>query len=178
MQKCFECDKTENLHNHHIVPRIKGGKRTIPLCEECHGKVHGKNFLNLSNLINEGLSKAKQEGRIGGRPKISQEQINKIIEFKKIGYSNRKISRELKISNSTVGEYTGIPIKKTPRVSRISKLVLKGLEKARLEGRIGGRPKIPQEQIDKIIELKKIGYSNRKIGRELKISNSTVGLYI
>jgi len=105
MQKCFECDKTENLYNHHVVPRIKGGTKTIPLCEECHGKVHGKNFLNLSNLINEGLHKAKQEGRIGGRPKISQEQIDKIIELKKLGYSNRKIGRELNIGNSTVGLY-------------------------------------------------------------------------
>lgn len=66
--ECFECGKTIGIHNHHVVPRIKGGKRKIPLCEECHGKVHGKNFLNHKELTKLGLKKSKLAGTILGSP--------------------------------------------------------------------------------------------------------------
>lgn len=36
---CFECGKpSEEMH--HVIPKSKGGKKTIPLCIECHGKAH------------------------------------------------------------------------------------------------------------------------------------------
>jgi len=61
---------------------------------------------------------------------------------------------------------------------RLTERVKAGLDKARTKGRVGGRPKLSSEQIEKIMELKKQGYSNRKISRELNVSNSTVGLYV
>lgn len=36
---CFECGAPAR-HQHHVVPRSRGGTRTVPLCEECHGKAH------------------------------------------------------------------------------------------------------------------------------------------
>ncbi len=60
---------------------------------------------------------------------------------------------------------------------RLSQRVIAGLEKAKLKGRIGGRKKIDKEIVTKISALKNLGYSNRKIARELKISNNTVGAY-
>ena len=51
------------------MPKIKGGIRKLPLCEACHGKVHGLNFLNHKELTREGLKKAKQKGRVLGNPK-------------------------------------------------------------------------------------------------------------
>ena len=38
---CFECGSTEHIHQHHVVPNVVGGTKTIPLCEQCHAKVHG-----------------------------------------------------------------------------------------------------------------------------------------
>lgn len=37
--KCFECGGPA-AHLHHVIPRSKGGKNTVPLCQECHGLVH------------------------------------------------------------------------------------------------------------------------------------------
>ena len=45
--KCFECDSEENIHNHHVIPKILGGTKTIPLCALCHGKVHDKDILKM-----------------------------------------------------------------------------------------------------------------------------------
>ena len=61
---------------------------------------------------------------------------------------------------------------------RLTERVKAGLDKAKSKGRIGGRPKLKQELIEKIKSLKSQGYSNRHIGRELKIGNSTVGQYV
>lgn len=38
-EACFECGKPAE-HRHHVVPRSKGGKRTVPLCHDCHDLVH------------------------------------------------------------------------------------------------------------------------------------------
>lgn len=57
---CFECESIGPLHNNHVVPKVKGGTKTVLLCEECHSKVHGKNFLNHGKLVKEGLTRAKK----------------------------------------------------------------------------------------------------------------------
>jgi hypothetical protein len=40
MKTCFECDAAADCA-HHVVPRVLGGKRTVPLCGLCHAKIHG-----------------------------------------------------------------------------------------------------------------------------------------
>jgi hypothetical protein len=49
MNKCFECGEPAQA-NHHVVPKILGGTKTIPLCLECHGKVHDKNLTSMKKL--------------------------------------------------------------------------------------------------------------------------------
>ena len=61
---------------------------------------------------------------------------------------------------------------------RLSERVKAGLDKAKSKGRIGGRPKIPQEIIARIQELNHQGLSMRKIGKELKIHHGTVAQYV
>jgi len=34
MIACFECGKPAE-HDHHVVPVVRGGTRTVPLCSEC-----------------------------------------------------------------------------------------------------------------------------------------------
>jgi Recombinase len=58
---CFECNQPAD-HNHHVVPRVLGGSKTVPLCETCHGKVHQLTFTNHRRLVREGLAKAKARG--------------------------------------------------------------------------------------------------------------------
>lgn len=45
MKACINCGQ-EAAHEHHVVPRSVGGVGTVPMCEECHGKVHDRRFTN------------------------------------------------------------------------------------------------------------------------------------
>lgn len=65
---CFECGCYDEIHNHHVVPKILGGTKTVPLCPSCHGKVHGVDFLNHKKLTKEGLVNAKERGVKLGNP--------------------------------------------------------------------------------------------------------------
>jgi len=62
MEKCWECEKTDvPLHNHHPVPRSRGGTKIIPLCEECHAKAHHrKKNMNTSALTKEGFRRKRE----------------------------------------------------------------------------------------------------------------------
>jgi hypothetical protein len=66
---CFDCGFQGHCHQHHVIPRSKGGKNTVPLCEPCHGKVHDHSFLNHTSLIKAGLRRARANGVVCGRPK-------------------------------------------------------------------------------------------------------------
>jgi|10_taG_2_1085330.scaffolds.fasta_scaffold286227_1 hypothetical protein len=63
-QECWECGvETEDLHDHHIIPRSRGGMKTVPLCTSCHGKAHHlKKNMAISSLTREGLARAKARG--------------------------------------------------------------------------------------------------------------------
>ena len=65
---CFECDSPGPLHQHHVIPRSRGGTRTVPLCEDCHGAVHGKD-LRISALTRDALAAKKDRGERLGRPR-------------------------------------------------------------------------------------------------------------
>ena len=58
---CFECGNPSD-HNHHVIPRVLGGTKTIPLCERCHGKVHDRKFTNHREMTRKGIRDAKARG--------------------------------------------------------------------------------------------------------------------
>jgi len=68
-EKCWECERGNvPLHNHHPVPRVRGGIKTIPLCEECHSKAHHrKKNMNTNKLTSEALQALITEGAHIGR---------------------------------------------------------------------------------------------------------------
>jgi hypothetical protein len=66
-ESCFECGSNEELHFHHVVPKSRGGTRTIPLCLDCHGKAHNKKMAS-GKLIKESMARLIQDGRAFGRP--------------------------------------------------------------------------------------------------------------
>ena len=53
--ECWECGiETEYIHNHHVVPRSRGGTKTVPLCVSCHTKAHHrKKNMTTSRLVRE-----------------------------------------------------------------------------------------------------------------------------
>jgi hypothetical protein len=68
VRTCFECGAPAD-HEHHVVPRSKGGTKTVPLCAACHGKVHGRRF-GTRELTKDALKakRAKGEKTGGGIP--------------------------------------------------------------------------------------------------------------
>jgi len=72
MKECWECEAAGvPIHNHHPVPRSRGGTKTIPLCEPCHSKAHHrKKNMNTSTLSKEAMAKAKARGATFGNPNI------------------------------------------------------------------------------------------------------------
>jgi hypothetical protein len=65
---CFECGAPAT-EDHHVIPESLGGTRTVPLCGQCHNRVHDGNWKrrdNHSELTKEGLRRAKERGvRLG-----------------------------------------------------------------------------------------------------------------
>ena len=130
LDECFECGTKEHIQNHHVVPKSKGGKKTIPLCNICHGIVHGrkngiqKDPLKLSKLAKEGQQRARERGVYIGRPYGSKETKDKffskhpkVIKLISEGYSQRCISHELNVSPRTIKKVRDIMIERGIEIS-------------------------------------------------------------
>ena len=66
MKECFECGATEDLQEHHVVPKSRGGTKTVTLCYSCHMKAHGRDSKGMKHnrLCKEGINKAiKKHGK-------------------------------------------------------------------------------------------------------------------
>ena len=64
---CFECNAPAE-HEHHVIPQSLGGTNTVPLCEDCHGKVHGRD-LRTRALTRAALAAKRSRGeRVGTVP--------------------------------------------------------------------------------------------------------------
>jgi hypothetical protein len=48
------------------VPKVLGGTKTVPLCALCHGKVHGTERLNHSQLVHRGMWQTRERTRRHG----------------------------------------------------------------------------------------------------------------
>ncbi len=98
--RCFECDGLAK-HAHHIVPRVLGGERTIPLCHDCHSKVHEHDFTKHSELIKKGIKKNIERGGNHGRPVIEID-FKKVKKLSKKGLSYGEIAEVLSICRKTL----------------------------------------------------------------------------
>ena len=83
--KCFECEITEDLQQHHVVPISRGGTKTVTLCHSCHMKAHGRDSkgLNHRRLTKEGLAKAREKGIKLGNPSLKEARL-KAVEKRKL----------------------------------------------------------------------------------------------
>ena len=102
---CWECRTAGEIHQHHPVPRSRGGTRTIPLCLTCHGKAHHRDgAMSTSALVSAALQAKKARGEAlgvaGGRNKLGandaeREIVAVVNELRDAGLSIRAIAGEL-----------------------------------------------------------------------------------
>jgi transcriptional regulator of acetoin/glycerol metabolism len=107
MEPCFECGRAaSNLH--HVIPKCLGGTKTVPLCLECHGKVHGRDMVRMARLVRAGQEAARRNGKKWGgskpgwRWKVSDEQATAIGEMKAEGRKVTHIARIMGLSRPTI----------------------------------------------------------------------------
>ena len=76
--KCANCGSKDLVEYHHVVPLVHGGTNNlgniVPLCHECHLKAHDK------HSHGDAYKKAKEDGRIGKKHKMSYEECLPYLE--------------------------------------------------------------------------------------------------
>jgi hypothetical protein len=109
--KCFECGG-ESAADHHVVPRSRGGTKTVPLCGVCHAKAHHRRKnMATSGLIKDAMARKKHAGeRVGKIPfgfdlaadgiqlvknAGEQEVLDLVRQLRESGESMRAIATEL-----------------------------------------------------------------------------------
>lgn len=116
---CFECGSDVNIQYHHVVPDSLGGSQTIPLCSECHGKVHKRKFVDISFLVKEGLRKKKEQGVILGRRKGTKKTDKDMLENPKYKDVIKHLNEKHTIRD--VSQMTNISINTVHKVYKILK---------------------------------------------------------
>lgn len=109
---CFECGSDVNIHNHHVVAKSLGGIKTIPLCGDCHGLVHGKNFgLEWKRLQSAGILKTRLTNptKYSGRPQCTKEtkeqfltKHSNVVQYLEKGMKGVEVSKLCNISGNTI----------------------------------------------------------------------------
>lgn len=112
MNKCFECESVDDIHQHHVVPRSLGGTKTVPLCARCHGLVHGRDMTRGSVLIKQALARKRAQGRKTNKEapigtsiaadgdtlvinEHEQKAIARVKQLREIGFSVREICERM-----------------------------------------------------------------------------------
>ncbi len=104
--RCYECNEPAD-HDHHVVPFSLGGSRTIPLCEACHGKVHGIGWKDHAELISRGIQRTRRANPDMPWGRVPIEQANpglvaKIAELRAQGVGMKVIAKRVGVSSRTV----------------------------------------------------------------------------
>ena len=199
---CAVCGTTEDLHQHHIVPRSvsflmeehKDNDETITLCAYHHDIIHEvkrKRWDTHSNMVKEGLAKRRAKGlRIGKNPTLTREMVNNIKQMFADGVGVREIMRTLKIgtkayyfvvrnNDSVIDEYLNSVsngnnniMKNIP--GRLTRKEYLAIKKRGPYPTICGRkPSLTPEMVNKIQKMINQGYSVRETLRTLKIGPKT-----
>lgn len=62
-KRCFECSRAA-VYKHHVVPKSRGGKRTVMLCDDCHAKAHHQaKHMTMGSLAKDALTKIRLANR-------------------------------------------------------------------------------------------------------------------
>ena len=112
LKKCQNCDETENLEVHHIVPIIYGGTNKLTnlsvLCVTCHGWAHGSgDGLKRKALQARGREAAKARGvKFGPKVKHKPEKLAAAAELaRRPDMSVTAAARQFGCSRATLYNY-------------------------------------------------------------------------
>tara|TARA_R110002126_G_scaffold99506_1_gene230679 strand:+ start:849 stop:1571 length:723 start_codon:yes stop_codon:yes gene_type:complete len=122
---CFECGDTAS-EMHHVIPQIRGGKKMLPLCGNCHGRVHGmKRVDNLSDLIKEGAKKAKIKAKENGLPSPFQGRKKGTNETIEKTLSKHPVLLDMFFDNTkyTIRTMVKLTNKSSTTIMKIKKLI-------------------------------------------------------
>ena len=175
---CFECGRTSH-HDHHVVPKSRGGMKTVRLCNDCHSKVHGIKMLT-GEMIRDAMAAAKEKGVKSGRPpgpgkptKVTWRQRAKVRRLHAKGMNKVEIARTMGLSRPTVDTI----------LEGGSKSQRAGIEAAKARGVVFGRPKgagkgkrlkVTPDQDAQVQRLRAEGKPIAAIARATGLSRPTV----
>jgi len=106
---CFECGRPA-AYRHHVIPKSRGGTKTVPLCGACHALVHGCLALHTRELTRAALRSRRAAGmKTGGDipfgyrseagrlvpDAAEQETVRLVLDLHGKGESLRDIGRAL-----------------------------------------------------------------------------------
>lgn len=129
LQWCYACGASSSvgLHWHHVVPRaLLDNAGTVPLCAECHAKVHDSSLVRATALSKRGAAAARERGITAGRAPYGkrhgqdgrleadpteQRVVRKIRQLQKDGCSVASITKQLRAAGAK-GRF-GRPIART-----------------------------------------------------------------
>lgn len=114
-KSCFECGKPAQV-NHHVIPRVMGGTKTVPLCDKCHSLVHDSNFVKLKELSLRGKEKVRREKAKNKVLKLFKDGLPKTEIARKVGIDRRSVYYILEKNGLHVNMGRGCEIKVTPEV--------------------------------------------------------------
>ena len=134
---CFECGSNNQIEYHHVIPKVSGGTKTIPLCLICHSKVHGTDLLKLRELARIGYQKRRKENPWKqGKPIGSVESIESFTAKPKVKEIYKLLlERELRVS--TKGTNKKLTIDEIVRVSNSSLSLVYKVKKYIKQNKIG-----------------------------------------
>ena len=113
---CYECGKPKE-EMHHIIPKSRGGKKTIPLCVECHGKAHGISHRRLFlEAAKEGRKKFVENGGKLGRKTGSVMSKEKFL-------TNHSDVIESLLNGNSVRETMSLTNKSSGTVQKVSYII-------------------------------------------------------
>jgi predicted transposase YdaD len=87
-----------------VIPKSMGGTKTVPLCVECHGKIHDKDMVRMVRLQRVAKRKGVYRGRKKGTTKGEPERAR---ELRAKGLKVSEIAQAMGTSKRTVQRYLG-----------------------------------------------------------------------
>ena len=110
LEFCVACGSKDDLQQHHLLMRVKGGSddehNWITLCTSCHDKLHRgqrNGARNHSQRIKTGLAARRTRGASIGRPKkLMPDQREEALKRLDSGETKAAVARSYGLSKATV----------------------------------------------------------------------------
>lgn len=119
---CFECGDPATV-KHHVIPKSKGGTKTVPLCNKCHSAVHDSNLITSAELIALGKMRSKATNAWKKVVALFESGIAKTTIAKKLNLSRNAVYYILEQRGLHINQGKGCEIKVTPdTLDRIKEL--------------------------------------------------------